>query len=70
MSTTDERLYALASFSEPDAAAELNACANAAREMLAALQKIDYISRTEGGRLAGALLGEIARKAIARSRIN
>jgi hypothetical protein len=35
---TYERLYALAAQSEPDAAEELTACADAARGMLAALK--------------------------------
>jgi hypothetical protein len=70
MCTTDERLYALASFSEPDAAAELTACADAARQMLNALQKIDYVAHTDYGPAACARIAEIARQAIQRSRID
>jgi hypothetical protein len=66
-----ERLYALAAQSEPDAAEELIACGDAARDMLDALLKADaWVAQyhdTPGHDAASRCMSAVLRKVIARA---
>jgi hypothetical protein len=71
MDRIHERLYALAAQSEPDAAEELTACGDAARDMLDALLKADaWVAQyhdTPGHDAASRSMSALLRKVIARA---